>query len=443
MAYEFKLPDIGEGVVEGEIVRWLVKEGESLALDQPMVEVMTDKATVEIPAPRAGTVVRRRFAEGDVCPVGNVLIEIQEAGSASHATNGSDSTALSNALANGQAEGGRLASTRDVQNANPAGVQASAPPVAVAPSAPKAPSAPSTAATAVLATPATRKLARELGVDLGAVAASGREGRITSQDVQNAASGISTSAATRAADGALPPPKREPGDVRIPFRGMRRQIASRLITAKHRAAHFTYVEEVDATNLVQLRDKANKRLSSQGIKISFLPFFVKATVDALKRYPQLNATLDEQAGEIVQRTHYNIGVAAATQDGLLVPVVKDADKRSLVDLGREVERLAEAARAGQAHRDDLTGSTFTITSLGTLGGILATPIVNYPEVAIMGIHKITRRPMVIDEKVEIRDMLNLSLSVDHRLVDGREAALFVAAVKEAIETPGLLFLESV
>jgi pyruvate dehydrogenase E2 component (dihydrolipoamide acetyltransferase) len=222
---------------------------------------------------------------------------------------------------------------------------------------------------------------------------------------------------------------------------MRKKIAERMILSKREAAHFTYVEEVDCTQLVDLREKANARLA--GIRLSYLPFIVKATVDALKKFPQLNATLDAQASEIVQRRDYHIGVAAQTTDGLVVPVVRHADRQSIVELAREIERLAAATKAGKATREDLSGSTFTITSLGTLGGVLATPIINYPEVAILGVHKIAKRPAVFEDKIVVRDMMNLSISVDHRLVDGYDAARFVAEVKDSLESPGLLFLESV
>jgi pyruvate dehydrogenase E2 component (dihydrolipoamide acetyltransferase) len=403
MAYEFKLPDIGEGVVEGEIVRWLVKEGDELRADQPMVEIMTDKATVEIPAPRAGRVLRRMYQEGQLCPVGKVLIAIDDG-------------------------------SVDAQTPAPA-PQPSAQPRAAAR---VAAAAPASGSTEVLATPATRKLARDLGVDLARVHGSGPAGRVTSDDVRAAQGGHGA-----AKPNGAPRPAVAAGDVRVPFRGLRRRIAEHMVRAKHEAAHFTYVEEVDCTQLVGLRDKANARLAAQGVKLSYLPFIVRATVEGLKKLPQLNATLDAQAGEIVQRREYHIGVAAQTEEGLVVPVVRHADRRSIVELAREIDRLGQATKAGKATREELSGSTFTITSLGLLGGVLATPIINYPEVAILGVHKIAKRPVVIGDKIEVRDMMNLSISVDHRLVDGYDAARFVAEVKESLESPGLLFLESI
>jgi pyruvate dehydrogenase E2 component (dihydrolipoamide acetyltransferase) len=426
MAYEFKLPDIGEGVVEGEIVRWLVKEGDELRADQPMVEVMTDKATVEIPAPRAGRVLRRMFQEGQICPVGKVLVAIEEtaaagAGPAALVPDGATTAPLAN-----------LRTPELAHRPPPAG----APLVA-------------SAQGPVLATPATRKLAREMDVEIGRVPGTGPGGRVTSDDVREFAGGANGGQAKAAAFApALRPAAGPPGaDVRIPFRGLRRKIAEHMVKSRREAAHFTYVEEVDCTQLVALRAKANERLAGQDIKsapkLSYLPFIVKATVEALRRFPQMNALLDETTSEIVQRRQYHIGLATATEDGLIVPVVRDADRKSIIEIAREIDRLAAVTKAGKATRDDLTGSTFTITSLGALGGVLATPILNHPEVGILGVHKIAKRPAVSDDKIVIRELMNLSVSVDHRLVDGFDAARFVAHIKESLESPGLLFLDSI
>ena len=429
MIYEFRLPDIGEGVVEGEVVRWLVKEGDPLRMDQPMVEIMTDKATVEIPAPRAGRVGKRMFAEGQLCPVGKVLItiELADEGAAEGSRGGSPSR--------NAAEGGAHAGT----GTRPAGPATSVAPLAGRGTAPLSPAARARALGPVLATPATRKLARDLGVDLRGVFGTGPAARITSDDVRNHAGG------GRGA-GTAPPPisiAREPGDVAIPFRGLRRRIAENMARSKHAAAHFLYVEEVDCTELVALRAQVNVRLAKDapGRKITFLPFIVKATAQALLVFPQLNAALDEAAGEIVQRKHVHMGLATATAAGLVVPVVRDADTLSVAALGKEIDRLAEATRSGKATREELTGTTFTITSLGQLGGVLAAPIINHPEVAILGVHKIAKRPAVRDGAIVVRDLMNLSISVDHRVVDGYDAARFVAAIKEALEAPAGLWQE--
>jgi len=408
MTYEFKLPDIGEGVVEGEVVRWLVKEGDTVREDQPLVEVMTDKATVEIPAPRAGRVGKRLFAEGEICPVGKVLLTIELDAAAPTA-------------------------------AAPAPKQATAP--AAAPAAVTTAEVPSTAHTMVLATPATRKLARELRVDIRLVVGTGRAGRITSDDVRKHGGGATPAATPHATKPAVAPAAMA-GDVRIPFRGVRKKIAEHLVHSKHTAAHFSYWEEVDCTDLVQVRARTNEKLAARGVKLSFLPFIIKATTAALAKFPQLNSTLDEKAGEIVQRGAHHIGLATATDNGLIVPVVRDASNKTLVELAREIERLAEATRTGKATREELSGSTFTITSLGTLGGLGATPIINFPEVAILGVHKIARRPMVAaGDKIVARDMMNLSISVDHRVVDGYDAARLVADIKASLENPGLLMVD--
>jgi len=359
------------------------------------------------------------YAEGLSCPVGNVLISIEESGATAAQEPAAPPPPAAPPLHAVERAGERPPASSPIAAAQPMAATGQVP----------------------LATPATRKLARDLGVDLTTVTGTGRAGRITSDDVQ-AAKNAPTNG-RRAADAVARAPRGVPAgpDVRVPFRGLRKKIAENMARSKREAAHFTYVEEVDCTQLVDLRAKANARLD--GIKLSYLPFIVKATVDALKKFPQLNATLDEQAGEIVQRREYHIGVAAQTGDGLIVPVLRHADRMSIVQLAREVERLAAATKAGKATREELTGSTFTITSLGTLGGVLATPIINYPEVAILGVHKIAKRPAVFEDKIVIRDMMNLSISVDHRLVDGYDAARFVAELKDSLESPGLLFLESV
>jgi pyruvate dehydrogenase E2 component (dihydrolipoamide acetyltransferase) len=405
MVYEFRLPDIGEGVAEGEVVRWLVKEGDALKEDQPMVEIMTDKATVEIGSPRVGRVAKRMFAEGERCPVGKVLIAIEVEGEGAPA-------ATPGAHAADAPKGSTTA--------------------AAAPSAQTGNGA-TAAGGSVLATPATRKLARDIGVDIRAVAGSGRAGRVTPDDVRAHGGG-----------GGTPPPAtsvpRADG-VRIPFRGMRRKIAETLVRSKHTAPHVTYVEEIDCTELVALRAALNGRPGGAE-KLSFLPFIIKATIAALKKYPQMNAMLDDAAGEIIQWQSFHIGLATATENGLIVPVIREADSKSLAELGREIERLAEATRTGKAAREELIGSTFTITSLGALGGVMATAIINPPEVAILGVHRIAKRPAVVGDKIVIRDLMNLSVSFDHRVIDGFDAAQFVAEIKRSLETPGPLAAEA-
>jgi pyruvate dehydrogenase E2 component (dihydrolipoamide acetyltransferase) len=450
MAFNFYMPDIGEGVVEGEIVSWKVVEGDRVKLDQPIVEVMTDKATVELPSPRAGTIAKINYKDGDICPVGKILVVIDEDG----------------AVARPEPKASHISQLAGVPVAvaAPAAASPGAPaPRAVAVAAPA--SAVGTSAiqvvdatagrTRVLATPATRRLARQLGVELGAVRATGKHGRVTTDDVRGAANGgaepasngggsASHGAPARPATGYAPLAIANTGnEERIPLRGMRKRISESMSRAVHTAAHFTYVEEIDMTELVMVRERAKGRAAERGVKLSYLPFIVKAVVSGLKKWPQLNASLDEVTQEIVRKKYYHIGIAAQGPHGLAVSVLRDADKRSIFEISREIERLGDAVRAGTATRDDLTGSTFTISSLGKLGGVLATPIVNFPEVAIIGVHKIEDRPAVRGGQIVIRQLMNLSISVDHRLADGWDGAMFLQDVKTLLEDPTTMFLEMI
>jgi len=427
MPFEFKLPDIGEGIHEGEIVKWLVKEGDFVREDQPMVEVMTDKATVEIPAPRAGKILKLHAQEGEVVKVGVVLVTIEEVGEAKPEPKREPVT---------------VAAPQPKPEPEPVATAA-----ATAVTAPPPTAAP---AQRVLATPATRKLARELGVDISQIQGTGPGGRVTDEDVRRFA-------AARTAPQPTPPPTPAPKptapafapsavvtdrrEERIPLRGIRKRIAEHMHQSKNTAAHFTYVDEVDMTELIQLREQMKPLAEQKGVKLTYLPFIVKASVAALKEMPMLNASLDEATGEIVIKKYYNIGIATATDDGLIVPVIKDADRKSIVEIASEIERLAKAAREGKIALQDLQGGTFTITSLGALGGLFATPIINYPEVAILGIHEIKRRPVVRDDQIVIRDIMYVSLSFDHRLIDGDVGARFCKKIIGYLENPKLLFLE--
>ncbi len=434
MAFEFHLPDIGEGVVEGEIVSWKVKEGDIIKLDQPIVEIMTDKATVEIPSPRAGRVAKINYAAGQICPVGKVLIVIDEAGG------------------NGKAD----------VHAAPAGVDAPQLMIAAQMPAPTGAMKPAPRGTIevidatpraggrVLATPATRRIARQLGVELGAVAPTGKRGRVTTDDVRGAASGTIAHGPAPVLAGATATPARAPiaiargGDEeRVPLRGLRKKIAENMQRASQTIAQFTYVEEIDMTELVAVRERAKNRASERGVKLTYLPFIVKAVVSGLKKWPALNAALDESTQEIVRKKYYHVGIAAQGPQGLSVSVLRDADRRSIFELAKEIERLGEAVRTGTATRDELTGSTFTISSLGKLGGVMATPIVNFPEVGIVGVHKIEERPAVRNGQIVARWLMNLSISLDHRLVDGWDGAMFLQDVKSLLEDPTTMFMEMV
>ncbi len=415
MAFEFKLPDIGEGVTEGEIVKWLVKEGQEVTEDQPIVEIMTDKATVEIPAPRTGKVGKLFAKVGDVVPVGKKLAEIIESG----------------------ATAGKSAPAKESHAPARA-------PSAPAPQATMRASAPSPAGSVrVLASPATRKLARESGIDLSAVTGSGPLGRVTREDLTNSRGG-----ATRAGAPMRPyiAPSRnfvQGGEERIPLAGIRRKIAEHMTLSKHKAAHFTHVDECDMTQIVDFRASSNEELAKQGIKLSYLSFVVKAICAALKEYPRLNATLDEEKNEIVIKHYFNIGLAVATQDNdLVVPVIKNADQKSLIEISEEIQNLAQKGRSGKLALDDLKGGTFTLTSTGHVGGLMATPIINYPEVGIVGFHKIAPRPVVRDGQIVIRQMANLSVSLDHRVVDGQLGATFLQGVIRYLENAWNFMIQS-
>jgi pyruvate dehydrogenase E2 component (dihydrolipoamide acetyltransferase) len=311
----------------------------------------------------------------------------------------------------------------------------------------------------VLATPRTRKIAREMGVDLRSVTPTGRNGRVTTDDLHRHAKSGPTSPSPSPSPSPTPdfrspesriPESRTPisipagpSEERIPFRGMRKAIAANMTRSKFTATHFTYVEEVDMTDLVALRGRAKAKAAERGVKLTYLPFFVKAAVAGLKKWPSINASLDEVTQEIVHKKYYHLGIATQGPQGLSVGVVRDADKRSIFDLAREIQRISDAIRDGKASRDELTGSTFTISSLGQLGGVLATPIINFPESAIMGVHKIAEKPAIHEGQIVARHLMNLSISVDHRIADGYDGAMFLQEVKTYLEDPTLMFMEMV
>jgi pyruvate dehydrogenase E2 component (dihydrolipoamide acetyltransferase) len=444
--WEFKLPDIGEGVTEGEIVQWLVHPGDAVTEDQPMVEVMTDKATVTITAPRAGTVLETRGKVGEIVKVHSVLLVFELDGAAGPAKEANGHTREGST-----SERGRGPTSEEPAATAVGDIKESLPGFAVA--APSgAPATPPSMAQAYfnekpLATPATRKLARDMNVDLRQVRPSGPQGRVTKKDVEGFSRVPAVPAGApgaRAPSGSpLPVPPAPPGELeaRVPLAGLRRRIAQHMAESTRTAAHFTFVEECDVTRLKLVRARLKEAAEAQGVKLSFLPFLVKAVVASLKKHPALNTTLDEATHEIVFRKYFHIGIATATEAGLIVPVVRDADKRTLLDIGREIERIANDARAGKSKREDVTGSTFTITSLGTQGGLFATPIINYPEVAILGVHQMKQRPVVKEGQIVIGDVMLLSLSFDHRVVDGHVGAAFAYEVIRYLEEPDLLFLE--
>jgi pyruvate dehydrogenase E2 component (dihydrolipoamide acetyltransferase) len=408
--FEFKLPDIGEGIVEGEIVEWLVREGELVKEDQAMVEVMTDKATVSISSPKAGRVLSLHGRKGDLARVGATLVtlSLEDGAAAPVAGNGE---ASSEALVT-------AALSREI------------PVVAAAGSASQA---------KVLSSPVTRRIAREHGVDLQAVQGSGPGGRVLKADVL----GLVAAGAARVPSPSARPLAQQEGDERIPLQGLRRAIARHMVVSKFTAPHYTFVEEVDATELKALRGRLNQRLreADDPLQLSFLPFIAKALVGAFGKHPRVNANFDETTQELVVRRAVNLGIAVATDDGLMVPVVKDVQHKSLRALSEEIGALAAAARERRVRPEELKGGTFTVTSLGEAGGLFATPIINHPEVAILGVHRIRPRPVVRDGQIAVRDMMYLSLSLDHRVIDGAIGAAFLYEVIRTLEAPELLMLE--
>ncbi len=420
---DFKLPDIGEGVHEGEIVKWLIKTGDTLAEDQPMVEVMTDKATVEIPSPVAGTVAELLASEGQTIEVGKVIIRISENGKQA-AKKPAEKTEAKTALATIPAK----SIERIVEPVAPAEE-----PIPYH----------------ILSTPATRKLARDLGVDLKTIKGTGLQGRVTKMDVQLAHEGhqAATPRSSHNVVAVMPSVSPQRSSVAIgargalqvvPLKGIRKKIAESMAYSKHTAAHFTYVEEVDMSAVVKLRASAQEEAQKRGVKLTYLPFIIKALIPALMEFPYLNSSLDDEKQEIVLKGDYNIGVATDTPNGLMVPVIKAADRKSIWEVATEIQLLSEKARTGKISLEDLKGGTFTVTNAGSIGGVLATPVINHPEVAILGVNAIRKRPVVKNDQIVIGDVMFLSLSVDHRVVDGADAARFMNRLIYFLSEPSRL-----
>ncbi len=435
---DFKLPDIGEGVTEGEIVEWFVGVGDTVVEDDPMVEVMTDKATVTIGAPCDASVERLCFGVGDVARVGQVILTLESEGASNVDSAQRSSRPPATAVGDIQdhVPGAGLFTPEEVPTRNGGGRRGSVRPAAAAKRRSLRTSAESVGQISYfqakpLATPATRRLAKDMAVDLRRVRPSGAGGRVTREDVRAAVRGQMTDDKPHAQL-----------EEREPLVGMRRKIAERMQHAKTTAAHFTFVEECDASRLVDLRARLSDEASRRGVRLTFLPFVIKAVTEALKRHPVLNAEVDEQTNELVYKKYYNIGVATATDAGLMVPVIPGADRLRLFELASRVEALAKAAREGTLSPGDLRNSTFTVTSLGKRGGLLATPILNHPEVGILGVHRIKDKPVIREGQVVPGKVMILSLSLDHRVVDGHVGAAFAYDVIETLENPERLFYDA-
>jgi pyruvate dehydrogenase E2 component (dihydrolipoamide acetyltransferase) len=415
MAYEFRLPDVGEGIAEAEIVRWLVQPGDHVKRDDPLLEIETDKAIVEVPAPVAGRVINYGGKPGDTLHVGDVLAII-DGQDASYPAAAPAAVAAPVGPASLEAIDGRKAGP----------------------------------ARRPLATPAVRKLARDLGVDLGLVQASGGGGRITAQDVQQA---VGRSSASGLKEGS---PAREDGssellpfaapvegaeDERIPLRGLRKRVAEAMTQSWRTIPHITGMDEIDASELVALRERLRSPLEQQGVHLGYLPIILKAVVAALKLHPAVNASLDDASEEIVLHHRYNIGIATATPEGLIVPVVHNADRKTIRQLALEIHDMSEQARQRSIGLAALQGGTFTITNFGSLGGWLGTPIIRPGEAAILGVGRIQDRPWAIDGRIEVRPILALSFSADHRLIDGDVSTAFMRTLSGFLSQPLSLFAE--
>lgn len=420
---DFKLPELGEGVYEAEMVSWLVKPGEAVKRGQGLMEVMTDKATMEVPSPFAGKITGLKAEAGQQLKVGDVVLSYEPAGAAAESE----------------------ATPADVKSATQAtapAAKAAADPVpvraAISATSGNGPARASNGGVAVKAAPSVRYMARKLGIDLAHIRGTGPGGRVLIDDL---------STAIPAAEPARKPAKAEPKQdfgkpgTRVKMVGLRRKIAEHMVQSKRTAPHYAYVDECEVTDLVRLREQLKETFARAGVKLTYLAFIVKAVARALQEVPIVNASLDEEAGEIVLHDRYNVGVAVATPAGLIVPVVRDANKKDLAEIARDIDRLSAEARAGKAKLEDLKGGTFTVTSIGSIGGLISTPVINQPEVAILGVGKIVRRP-VYDDQGAIRpaDLLYLSFSFDHRVVDGAVGAHFGNAVIAQLCSPATLLL---
>ncbi len=416
--FEFRLPDIGEGVAEGEVVAWHVQVGDQVREDDAMIEVMTDKAAVVIGSPKAGEIAELMANIGDVVKVGEILVVIETTGAVHqtdepHARELSPKATSSNAPA--QRPGANASKASDTTNNREPSERP-------------------------LATPATRKLAQQLGVDLRLIKP--RSGKkITREDVLAYADRSTADSVHKPNDArpAVNTHSRDDGEKRIPFIGIRRRMAERMQMAKNTAAHFTFVEECEVDRLIEVRTSYRAEAEAKGIELTYLPFIVIASIAALKKHPILNARLDTETNELVMLDKYHIGIATGTEQGLVVPVIHNAQDLGLLQIAAEIQRLAVAARKGKLSLPELNGSTFTISSLGKQSGYFATPVINLPNVGILSIHQIKPRPVVRDSEIAIGNIMLLSLSFDHRIVDGQAGAAFTYEVIRYLENPQTLF----
>ncbi|WP_135551682.1 dihydrolipoamide acetyltransferase family protein [Paenibacillus cymbidii] len=441
--FTYPFPELGEGIHEGEIVKINIKPGDTINEDDTIMEVQNDKAVVDVPCPVTGKVLEVKVKEGQVCTVGETVAIIEVAGELPAAAQ----QASAHAAAPAQPAPAAAASAPGPASAAPA-------PAAAAAQA----EAPAGDARSVLATPSVRKLARERGVALASVPATGRGGRVTREDVLAAAEGgapaaaaapaetaqaaaTTAQAAATTAPAAAAPATGDRAEERVPFKGIRKAIAAAMVKSMYTAPHVTLMDEVDVTRLVALREKAKPLAEQKGVKLTYLPFVVKALVAAARSFPIVNAALDEERGEVVYKKYYDIGIATDTENGLIVPVVKDADRRNIWSIASAIKDLAARGRDGKLTAQEMRGSTISITNIGSAGGMFFTPVINFPEAAILGTGRITEKPIVRGGEIVIAPVMALSFSFDHRLIDGATAQQCLNMVKQLLSDPDLLVME--
>jgi pyruvate dehydrogenase E2 component (dihydrolipoamide acetyltransferase) len=449
VSFQFKMPDIGEGIHEGEIVKWFVKPGDKIQEDDVLCEVQNDKAVVEIPSPVAGTVEEIHVEEGTVATVGQTLISFDAPGYENLKFKGDEEDApAGDAKTEAQVQS-TMESGQDLKKEEANAPAAQGATGAGAASAPEAEADPNRR---VIAMPSVRKYARDKGIDIRLVSGTGKNGRVLKEDIDNFQSGGAAApaaaqqqeapAAEAKAPAAQAVPQGQYPETREKMSGIRRAIAKAMVNSKHTAPHVTLMDEIDVTKLVAHRKKFKEVAAQKGIKLTFLPYVVKALTSALREYPALNTSLDDATDEIVHKHYYNIGIAADTEKGLLVPVVKDADRKSVFTISNEINELAVKARDGKLAPDEMKGASCTISNIGSAGGQWFTPVINHPEVAILGIGRIAEKAIVKDGEIVAAPVLALSLSFDHRMIDGATAQNAMNHIKRLLNDPELLLMEA-
>jgi pyruvate dehydrogenase E2 component (dihydrolipoamide acetyltransferase) len=446
--FEYKFPELGEGIHEGEIVKLLIKAGDAVTDESILMEVQNDKAVVEVPSPVEGKIIEVKVKEGQVCHVGELVAMIEVEGD------------VPASVDHGQPQPAEQAPASIPTPAAPvAGAETGAAAPAAKTAAPENGAGDKTAAPAVgagkevLATPSVRKLAREEGVPLAEVTPTGPHGRVTREDVLGfkagggAAASDKAAAPAAAADQAAAAPAAQPvsagdrAEERVPFKGIRKIIANAMVKSVYTAPHVTLMDEIDVSALVALRERTKPLAEKKGVKLTYLPFIVKALIAASRQFPVMNAMIDEEKQEIVYKKYYNIGIATDTDNGLLVPVIHDADRKNVWSIAAAIKDLAVRAREGKLAPNEMKGSTISITNIGSVGGMFFTPVINFPEVAILGAGRITEKPIVKDGQIVVGSVMALSLSFDHRIVDGATAQNFLNYIKQLLADPELLVLE--